>query len=354
MIICPVCKRKIRKGYICTECGHDECQNIENYLSLVKISGTVKTLYEESKAYQDKITEARLYALVGDRMSSYESQIRVMAEELSQQKIQISEQKTQISEQKTQLLEQKKQILEQNNQISEQKKRLDKLEESGKLLAADRAAEVKTSTAAVQSTAVKQSAAMGKAAEKSAVTGKTEIRKKEPWKVGKIVTFGEYMINKKNQKDPIEWMVLDHKNAHEYLLLSRYGLKVKNYTKKSWNDSWENELFHDWLNKNFYWDVFDRKERNEIGRIFLLSKEEAQSYFKNDGERKAEPTEYAKDQNVALKCSQDKYGRWWLRDLNPPSRALFVDANGHVNENGTAVWMDGIMVRPAMWVTHKD
>ncbi len=341
MIICPVCKRKIRKGYICTECGHDECQNIENYLSLVKISGTVKTLSEESKAYQDKIAEARLYALVGDRMSSYEAQIRVMAEEISQQKIQISEQKTQISEQKTQLLEQKKQILEQNSQISEQKKRLDKLEESGKLLAA------------VQSTAVKQSAAMGNAAEKFTGAGRLEIRKREPWKVGKIVTFGEYTINKKNQKDPIEWMVLDYRND-QYLLLSRYGLKVKNYTKKSWNDSWENELFHDWLNKNFYWDVFDRKERNEIGRIFLLSKEEAQSYFKNDGERKAEPTEYAKDQNVALKCSQDKYGRWWLRDLNPPSRALFVDANGHVNENGTAVWMDGIMVRPAMWVTHKD
>ncbi len=325
MIICPVCRKKMENGRLCTECGHDESRNIENYLSLVKISGTVKILSEEVEAYQNKVTEARFYALMENRMKGYESHIRLL-----------------------------------ENQLSQQQKRLDELEKTKFSVDRSTAGREPSRQENLNDLVKTLGGSVGSNAQ-----GSREMPK-ESWNKGGVVTFGKYKINGTAQ-EPIEWLVVE-RQGNKCLLLSRYGLDIKVYNDTYLNTTWEGSDIRSWLNDTFYRTAFNLQERQRIitatldktlfspgtnDNVFLLSKAEIH-FLKSEEDRKAEPTKYARNAGFKMEFFS-KYGKWWLRDQGTRSTDVaFVNVNGDINETGMDVRTAGVMVRPAMWVICRN
>ena len=110
---------------------------------------------------------------------------------------------------------------------------------------------------------------------------------------------------------------------------------------------WENCTLRAYLNGRFYEKTFSQKEKEAIltttirdkgcsvtqDRLFLLNRDEAERYFKNDDDRKTT-------------------GRmWWLRDASscPWPSAMTVLTDGTIHPNGN-VADEPFGVRPAMRV----
>ena len=124
------------------------------------------------------------------------------------------------------------------------------------------------------------------------------------FKVGNIVTLGNF-------GGPIEWQVLEVKD-NKALLLSKHILFRTAYDINH-SGTWKTSSLRQYLNGKFYENCFTKSEKNAIissnikvnsgdtkDRIYLLSVDEVNKYFKNDQERIA----------VSL---DGCYGYWWLR-----------------------------------------
>lgn len=131
------------------------------------------------------------------------------------------------------------------------------------------------------------------------------------------VFFGRY-FQKNNQKEPVQWLVLDRRNG-EALLLSRFALHTCGYWQgnpwQAYQDNgkqliWENSDFRKWLNGEFCQMVFSDEEQTLLldtqiktwedsheetlhNKIFLLSKEQAESLLLPAGERISAASEFA-------------------------------------------------------------
>ena len=107
------------------------------------------------------------------------------------------------------------------------------------------------------------------------------------------------------------------------------------------------------MNGEFYNSSFNDDEKeiissSDLGKVFLLSEDEAEGYFDSDDERKCEPTEYAKANGAWV--SEDDCCMWWLRSPSP-----------NVSINVYYVFFDGCIAernfdnsygcaRPALWI----
>ena len=91
-------------------------------------------------------------------------------------------------------------------------------------------------------------------------------------------------------------------------------------------------------------------------RIFALSIDEANKYFRDDDDRMAAPTGYAKKQGCYVSSdyllpSGEKTGWWWLRSPGYDSLyAADVLRNGDIYQFGYDVHSDHVAVRPAFWL----
>ena len=98
----------------------------------------------------------------------------------------------------------------------------------------------------------------------------------------------------------------------------------------------------------------DRSTANSINkstedRVFLLSSTEAKTYFSSGAGRQCEPTAYAISQGCYV--NEFGFGYWWLRSRgNKDNYAARVVGDGSVNQLGSVVNADELMVRPAIWV----
>ncbi len=137
--------------------------------------------------------------------------------------------------------------------------------------------------------------------------------------IGQTVYFGKYEqdYNEYNGKDDIAWEVLDIKDG-KALLLCKNMLEFLPYnTTLGENIYWENCYLRSWLNKDFYDEAFSTKEKNSIcestittpthitssgpaaiDKVFVLSRDEVEEYFKNLWDLKREATSYAKRNNI--------------------------------------------------------
>ena len=209
--------------------------------------------------------------------------------------------------------------------------------------------------------------------------------------VGDYVTFGHYEQdnNISNGKESIEWKVLEKKNGR-ILVLSKYGLDCQPYNEDRVNVYWEFCTLRRCLNSSFLNEAFTSSEKSVIpmvtitnpdnsnfktrggndtnDQVFLLSKDEALTYFKKNEERKAVPTVYAVAQGAhQFSGTLPKYNYfgslsdymidgqgccwWWLR--SPGRNNTFagsVNTNGTIDANQTDVSSLGGTVRPAMWI----
>ena len=211
---------------------------------------------------------------------------------------------------------------------------------------------------------------------------------KEP---GNIVTFGHYEQdnNLDNGPEEIEWMVLDVQ-GDDVLLLSKYGLEVKQFNTRYVATTWETCSLRRWMNDEFLNTAFTEEEQSSIlltdvdnspsqghpryqansgnntqDRIFALSWAEANRYLNvtyedgnNVGARVA-PTPYAKARGAWTKreyqtAEQLDGGRGWLRSPGRhPNRTSYVCHPGWVRDNQTTAGsplFGYILARPALWV----
>ena len=188
-------------------------------------------------------------------------------------------------------------------------------------------------------------------------------------KIGAKIVFGNY------DNTPIEWRVLDIEDD-KALLISQYALDCKRYNEESINTSWEKCTLRKWLNSDFLNSAFNSTEQNLIqlstvtadenpeydyvnqgndtkDKVFLLSAKEAEQYFKNDEDRKCNPTEFTVN-NGAYKSDEGQCW-WWLRSLgNDAYDATYVVADGSVRFFGALVDSNRDSVRPALWINLKS
>ncbi len=190
---------------------------------------------------------------------------------------------------------------------------------------------------------------------------------------GDYITFGSYEQDnvKKYGKEPIVWLVLK-RDGDRILVISRLGLDCQCYKEDSGSPLWEDSPLRSWLNKDFLYSAFTDEERAKIptvtvsadrmadedlglanstdDKIFLLSVEEANEYFRSDEERRCIVTRYAR----AAGCHENYNGFcwWWLRPQLPESYAdsSFVKCSGSVCARGIYGWACNVAVRPAMWI----
>ena len=192
--------------------------------------------------------------------------------------------------------------------------------------------------------------------------------------VGDIVNFGLYEQDgdDENGKEPIEWRILA-KNQNKYLLICEYGIDVMQFHSPQSDINWESSMLRQWLNKDFINDAFNQNEKaiisnttvkskgqimwgdvssfvtvddgnDTIDKIFLLSPDEAYSYFPTNKSRELYLTRYAMQ-----KSGQSKFA-WWLRTKGATTtRISFVDQDGDVEDNGSFVDLQ-FAIRPAMWI----
>ena len=131
-------------------------------------------------------------------------------------------------------------------------------------------------------------------------------------------------------------------------------------------------ILRKWLNADFLKAAFSEEEQQRIrlsdvvnddnrkygtsggnntrDLIFCLSLAEAERYFKNNDERKCQPTSLTKIH--IPKVTENKYCSWWLRSPgDDPHYAAFVSPGGVFWPIGDSISdIAGNAVRPALWV----
>ncbi len=152
-----------------------------------------------------------------------------------------------------------------------------------------------------------------------------------------------------------KWRILDIDGAKNAALLiskepvtnAMFHEKCTELYESRGSLEWENCTLRAYLNGTLYNNAFSPKEKEAIltttirdkgrpatqDRLFLLSQEEAEKYFRDDTDRKTT-------------------GRmWWLRDTcsAPWPSAMTVLTDGKIKAQGN-VADEAFAVRPAMWV----
>ena len=220
---------------------------------------------------------------------------------------------------------------------------------------------------------------------------------------GDTVVFGNYYYDYKYPKDkmPIEWVVLDVRDGRA-LIISKYALMNYPYLDHSGTCTWETSSVRDWLNNDFYKEAFTEEERKVIGLtgltnadnpkygtdggnnttdyVFVLSADEAGTYFSSDKERQAKGTTWAYNNGLALISPETgdyssvvfngAYGyiadyncMYWLRTPGADNgAAAFVDEKGTVQPGGSYAYyypnadpkvaspLPELGVRPVLWL----
>lgn len=159
--------------------------------------------------------------------------------------------------------------------------------------------------------------------------------------IGTLVTYGTY--NQTDNISPIEWNVLA-KSDDKVLLLSKHIIDAKPYTDE------DNASFSltQWLNGTFKDTAFGKAESKSIAEVFLLNREQVESYVEGKEFAASAPTKYALDQDGYNEDYSGDYV-WWTSEASS-SRHYVIKPGGysssHVQEDTS---VEGI--RPAIWVS---
>ena len=166
--------------------------------------------------------------------------------------------------------------------------------------------------------------------------------------VGDMVKFGRYPQTAAGDVQDIEWRVLAVKNGR-VLAISRYGLDARRFDDDS--NVWNSSEIRGWLNGEFYNSSFNNAEKGVIassdpGKVFLLSKDEAEGYLSSYEDRKCAPTGYARANGAREK---DGGCWWWLRSPDPDSSSVcYVYYDGRIRYFGVDDSRGS--ARSALWI----
>lgn len=200
-----------------------------------------------------------------------------------------------------------------------------------------------------------------------------EQKKKEPKRTPtptvlpyETVAFGNY------GDENIEWRVLDKKDDAT-LLITKDIIDYRGFndTTLATPSDWGHSTLRQWLNEDFYHSAFSDEERNAIQTttvqdyksedicgeqtqdyIFILSLDQAFSYFISDQDRIAHATEYAKIRKKISSGSSISSDSYWL--INSYMGDLYkylISPKGNIDNKPRVNEYEGI--RPAMWVSNN-
>ena len=128
------------------------------------------------------------------------------------------------------------------------------------------------------------------------------------YEIGDVVHFGDYMSNDTvNESKWDEWIVAD-KNDNELLLIANCIIDLRQFDEHASND-WSSSSICSWLNNEYIELAFNEEEQSVItdkglGRVFLLSLDEVNTYFETGSDRIA--------RYYASPCNGE-YCWWYLR-----------------------------------------
>ena len=196
-------------------------------------------------------------------------------------------------------------------------------------------------------------------------------------RVGDRIPFGQYPQGANGEIEPLMWRVLALESGRGLLITDKLIDCVK-YHETNASVTWETCTLRRWMNSDFIRKAFSSEEQARIltvtipnrkrgifglekgnptsDKVFVLSIEEAEMYFRDDDDRMAAPTGYAKEQGC---WSSDNYSLpsgkktdwWWLRSPGRDSYfAAGVFLSGFIDLLGYCVFSDGACVRPAFWL----
>ena len=195
----------------------------------------------------------------------------------------------------------------------------------------------------------------------------------------------EQDTNDDNGKEWIEWEVISVE-SDRLLVISRYGLEYMKFQANDNGHTWNDSSLRGWLNgtdsSSFFGSAFTEEEcryillseiKNEenptyytssgkttYDYVFCLSIDEAIRYFNSNDSRIALPTEHAAATFVGGTAHLDG-DHWWLRTMgHKDTEAACVRGKdnsgtpGTINYFGSHIFGDGIMVRPAIWLSNPS
>lgn len=240
---------------------------------------------------------------------------------------------------------------------------------------------IKQEEEAAAKKAAEEKAAAEAAARKAAEEKAALEAKKHDWStvnVGDIKYFGNYEQdnNKSNGSEEIEWVVLAKENG-KVLLISKYALDTEPFNDSRADVTWSSSSLRSWLNGSFYGNAFSSEEQLRIqksaitaesnprwetspgksteDKVFILSIQEANRYFKSDADRRCEPSPFAKSKGYYNEPNHGGEGFciWWLRTPGYSGEAVcHVNNDGTIADYGSTVDWEKCSVRPAIWVSY--
>ena len=192
--------------------------------------------------------------------------------------------------------------------------------------------------------------------------------------IGDTIKFGSYYINNAEEKEPIEWIIVDkNEELKTELLISKYALERKKYNDIYIGTTWQKSNIRKWLNNEFYNEAFENvgakfimtraldnhqnpeyrslESNKTYDKVFLPSYDELNKYIK-DKYLKCKGTNYFK--SIGGYVNENGYVDWWTRTPgDSDSHVVNVSANGKIIMMGDYVNTDDFGVRPMIKVTYK-
>ena len=200
-------------------------------------------------------------------------------------------------------------------------------------------------------------------------TGETTYAK------GSTIVFGHYEQDndEENGKEDIEWIVLAN-NGEQTTLISKEALDCVSFDNAhmiSTVVTWDNCELRKWLNNDFLIDAFTPSEQNEListtvtadrnpdymgnpgnntyDKVYLLSIDEANTYFGDINGLFCNASDYAIGKGAAVyngNCS------WWLR--TPGSKVFKTSlVSIYIDTEGVEATNPRIAVRPVITLKNK-
>ena len=191
--------------------------------------------------------------------------------------------------------------------------------------------------------------------------------------------FGHYPKERFGKDELLLWRVLnvDYEKGRA-LLITENLIDCREYHAEWRSVTWADCDLRKWLNGEFIDKAFDKEDLGKIAemsiqnpdnteygtkggretrdRVFVLSIDEVETYFRDNIDRRAAVTSYADSRGG---YSYNKYttldgqpaGWWWLRSPGIfDNNASIVNADGGVYLSGRFVDGNHVSVRPALWL----
>ena len=374
-----------------------ELQKCEEYRSFIshEDSGSDETvnleelLEAENKNLQSQLKQQKAeYEAAVESLSLREKKLTNELEKIKEKALRAEELLTENEALKEQVLR-AEELLTENEALKEQALRAEELLTENEALKekASRAEELLTENEALKERiAAREKELLDEIemlkAKKTSQESRTRHKRKSgdplDLRVGDKLRYGAFPQGSKGEIQPLMWRVLAVEKD-KALIITEQLIDTMQYNSFSDDITWEKCSLRFWLNNTFITSAFggslprrvmvttndnpdNPKHGTEGGaptedKVFLLSVEEAEKYFKDNADRMAGVTEYAQKQgawvsNDYLLPNGEKAGLWWLRSPGYISHtASRVLINGDINSHGGSIVRENVAVRPAMWIS---